>query len=151
MDLSSLKLTPGSRKTKKRLGRGVGSGWGKTSGRGHKGAGSRSGSKRRAWFEGGQMPLQRRIPKFGFYSPFRTEYSVVNVDQLENLKDVTEITPDVLRELGLIRNFNKPVKILGQGELKKKLVIKAHKFSKNEINILKSIANSALFPGTSLL
>ena len=143
MDLSSLKLTPGSRKTKKRLGRGVGSGWGKTSGRGHKGAGSRSGSKRRAWFEGGQMPLQRRIPKFGFYSPFRTEYSVVNVDQLENLKDVTEITPDVLRELGLIRNFNKPVKILGQGELKKKLVIKAHKFSKSATEKIEKAGGTA--------
>lgn len=143
MDLSSLKLTPGSRKTKKRLGRGVGSGWGKTSGRGHKGAGSRSGSKRRAWFEGGQMPLQRRIPKFGFYSPFRTEYSVVNVDQLENLKDVTEITPEVLRELGLIRNFNKPVKILGQGELKKKLVIKAHKFSKSATEKIEKAGGTA--------
>ena len=143
MDLSSLKLTPGSRKTKKRLGRGVGSGWGKTSGRGHKGAGSRSGSKRRAWFEGGQMPLQRRIPKFGFYSPFRIEYSVVNVDQLENLKDVTEITPEVLRELGLIRNFNKPVKILGQGELKKKLVIKAHKFSKSATEKIEKAGGTA--------
>ena len=143
MDLSSLKLTPGSRKTKKRLGRGVGSGWGKTSGRGHKGAGSRSGSKRRAWFEGGQMPLQRRIPKFGFYSPFRTEYSVVNVDQLENLKDVTEINPEVLRELGLIRNFNKPVKILGQGELKKKLVIKAHKFSKSATEKIEKAGGTA--------
>ena len=143
MDLSSLKLTPGSRKTKKRLGRGVGSGWGKTSGRGHKGAGSRSGSKRRAWFEGGQMPLQRRVPKFGFYSPFRIEYSVVNVDQLENLKDVTEITPEVLRELGLIRNFNKPVKILGQGELKKKLVIKAHKFSKSATEKIEKAGGTA--------
>jgi len=143
MDLSSLKLTPGSRKTKKRLGRGVGSGWGKTSGRGHKGAGSRSGSKRRAWFEGGQMPLQRRVPKFGFYSPFRIEYSVVNVDQLENLKDVTEINPEVLRELGLIRNFNKPVKILGQGELKKKLVIKAHKFSKSATEKIEKAGGTA--------
>ena len=143
MDLSSLKLTPGSRKTKKRLGRGVGSGWGKTSGRGHKGAGSRSGSKRRAWFEGGQMPLQRRVPKFGFYSPFRTEYSVVNVDQLENLKDVTEITPEVLRDLGLIRNFNKPVKILGQGELKKKLAIKAHKFSKSATEKIEKAGGTA--------
>ena len=143
LELSNLKPSPGARKARKRVGRGVGSGSGKTSGRGHKGAGSRSGSKRRAWFEGGQMPLQRRVPKFGFYSPFRTEYSVVNVDQLENLKDVTEITPEVLRDLGLIRNFNKPVKILGQGDLKKKLAIKAHKFSKSATEKIEKAGGTA--------
>ena len=142
MDLSSLKYAPGSRKTRKRVGRGPGSGWGKTSGRGHKGAGSRSGSKRRAWFEGGQMPLQRRIPKFGFHNPFRVEYAVVNISQLEKMDDVTEFTPDVMQEKGLIRNFKKPVKILGNGELTRKIDVKAHKFSKSAVEKIEKAGGS---------
>ncbi len=142
MDLSSLKYTPGSRKGRKRIGRGTGSGWGKTSGRGHKGAGSRSGSKRRAWFEGGQMPLQRRIPKFGFYNPFRVEYAVVNLSRLEELKDITEFTPEVMKEHGLIRNFNKPVKILGEGEITRKIDVKAHKYSKSAVEKIEKAGGS---------
>lgn len=143
MDLSNLKYNPGSRKNKKRIGRGPGSGSGKTAGRGHKGYGSRSGSKKRAWFEGGQMPLQRRIPKFGFYNRFRVEYSVVNVGQLEKLEGVEEINPEILLENGLIRNFNKPVKILGNGDLTKKMAIKAHMFSKSAVEKIEKAGGSA--------
>lgn len=143
MDLSNLSYSPGSRKKRKRIGRGQGSGLGKTAGRGENGAGSRSGSKRRAWFEGGQMPLQRRIPKFGFYNRFRVEYTVVNLQQLENLEDVNEITPEILKNHGLIRNFNKPVKILGNGEFTKKMDIKAHKFSATAIEKINKAGGSA--------
>lgn len=143
MDLSNLKYSPGSRKNKKRIGRGPGSGSGKTSGRGHKGYGSRSGSKKRAWFEGGQMPLQRRVPKFGFYNRFRVEYSVVNVGQIEKLEGIEEINPEILKDNGLIRNFNKPVKILGNGDLTKKMVIKAHMFSKSAIEKIEKAGGSA--------
>ncbi len=143
MDLSNLKYSPGSRKNKKRIGRGPGSGSGKTSGRGHKGYGSRSGSKKRAWFEGGQMPLQRRIPKFGFYNRFRVEYSVVNVGQIEKLEGIEEINPEILKDNGLIRNFNKPVKILGNGDLTKKMVIKAHMFSKSAVEKIEKAGGSA--------
>ncbi len=143
MDLSNLKYSPGSRKNKKRIGRGPGSGSGKTSGRGHKGYGSRSGSKKRAWFEGGQMPLQRRVPKFGFYNRFRVEYSVVNVGQIEKLEGIEEINPEILKDNGLIRNFTKPVKILGNGDLTKKMVIKAHMFSKSAIEKIEKAGGSA--------
>ena len=143
MDLSNLKYSPGSRTNKKRIGRGPGSGSGKTSGRGHKGYGSRSGSKKRAWFEGGQMPLQRRVPKFGFYNRFRVEYSVVNVGQIEKLEGIEEINPEILKDNGLIRNFNKPVKILGNGDLTKKMVIKAHMFSKSAIEKIEKAGGSA--------
>ena len=143
MDLSNLKYSPGSRKNKKRIGRGPGSGSGKTSGRGHKGYGSRSGSKKRAWFEGGQMPLQRRVPKFGFYNRFRVEYSVVNVGQIEKLEGIEEINPEILKDNGLIRNFNKPVKILGNGDLTKKMIVKAHMFSKSAVEKIEKAGGSA--------
>jgi large subunit ribosomal protein L15 len=102
----------------------------KTSGRGHNGAGSRSGFKRRAWFEGGQMPLQRRIPKFGFHNPFRVEYAVVNVEQLEKFTDIELFDPEVMVEKGLIRDLKKPIKVLGRGDITRKVDVKAHKFSK---------------------
>lgn len=143
MDLSNLKYSPGSRKARKRVGRGPGSGNGKTSGRGHNGAGSRSGFKQRAWFEGGQMPLQRRIPKFGFTNHFRVEYAVVNVSALENLEGIDEITPDVMLEKGLIRNFNFPVKVLGNGELSRKVSVKAHKFSKSAVAKIEKAGGTA--------
>jgi large subunit ribosomal protein L15 len=130
MDLSNLRYSEGSRKNRKRVGRGPGSGKGKTSGRGHNGAGSRSGFKRRAWFEGGQMPLQRRIPKFGFHNPFRVEYAVVNVEQLEKFTDIELFDPEVMVEKGLIRDLKKPIKVLGRGDITRKVDVKAHKFSK---------------------
>lgn len=136
--LSNLKPAAGSHKRRKRIGRGQGSGHGGTSTRGHKGAGSRSGSGTRAWFEGGQMPLVRRIPKRGFHSPFRVEYQVVNVQSLEKLASEGKIpngvvTPEVLTKLGLVKKLTEPVKVLGNGDLKSKLDVTAHAFSKSAV------------------
>jgi large subunit ribosomal protein L15 len=132
--LSSLKPAPGSKKNRKRVGRGPGSGHGKTSTRGHNGQHSRSGAKFRAWFEGGQMPLQRRVPKVGFRNIFKTTYQVVNLSDLEDLHKQGKIaedavTPESLIESGRVgKNF--PVKILGNGEISVALKISAHAFSK---------------------
>lgn len=129
MDLGTLKSAAGSVRKRKRIGRGKGSGFGGTAGRGHKGQRSRSGSKKRAWFEGGQMPLQRRLPKRGFTNIFRKEYQIVNLRDLDKLDKSADITPEVLYEAGRIRKRNSRVKILGQGELKKALNVSAHAFS----------------------
>src|SRR5436853_2737044 len=130
MSLNDLKPPRGMKHPKKRIGRGQGSGNGKTAGRGHKGAKSRSGFKFKRGFEGGQMPLHRRVPKRGFHNPFRVEYEVVNLDQLETrFAAGTVITPELLREQGLVANGKTPVKILARGEIKKKLTGKAHKLS----------------------
>jgi large subunit ribosomal protein L15 len=131
MDLSNLKHAKGARKDRKRVGRGEGSGLGVTAGRGNKGYGSRSGSKKRSWFEGGQMPLQRRLPKFGFTNIHKKEYQVVNVEDLEKIKKKENITPDVLYDNGLIRKKNVPVKLLGNGDLKSKVTIKVDAVSKS--------------------
>jgi len=131
MDLSNLKHAKGARKNRKRVGRGEGSGLGVTAGRGNKGYGSRSGSKKRSWFEGGQMPIQRRLPKFGFTNIHKKEFQVVNVEDLEKIKKKDNITPDVLFENGLIRKKHIPVKILGNGELNSKVTIKVDAVSKN--------------------
>lgn len=129
MDLSDLKPAKGATHASKRVGRGQGSGNGKTAGRGHKGAKSRSGFKRKRGFEGGQMPLHRRLPKRGFTNVFRTDYAVINLDQLEALFDAgTEVTPDVLHGQGLAQGSQK-IKVLGRGEISKTLIVKAHKFS----------------------
>jgi large subunit ribosomal protein L15 len=128
-DLSSLKPPRGATRTRKRVGRGPGSGQGAQAGRGHKGAQSRSGFKRKRGFEGGQMPLHRRVPKRGFHNPFRIEYEVVNLDDLERLFDAgSSATLEALRERGLVRRDG-PVKVLARGELTKALVVEAHKFS----------------------
>ena len=130
MGLSDLKPPKGARHAKKRIGRGQGSGQGKTAGRGHKGAKSRSGFKFKRGFEGGQMPLHRRVPKRGFHNPFRVEYAVVNLDTLVEVFDAgSDVTPEVLRERGLVRERSKPVKVLGRGDVTKKLTVRAHKFS----------------------
>ena len=134
--LSNLKPPKGSRKKPKRVGRGPGSGLGKTSGKGHKGQKSRSGAHIPAWFEGGQMPLQRRIPKFGFRSKFRIEYQVLNLGALQKYYDKGELkngnlNPDMLFKEGVISKKNRPVKILGDGDFKQKLEISAHAFSKS--------------------
>lgn len=130
MDLSNLHYAPRSRKPRKRLGIGEGSGHGGTSTKGHKGQLSRAGTKTNPWFEGGQMPLQRRLPKRGFTNIFRVEYQVVNVKSLARLQEVAEVTPAVLFERGLIGKKNQRVKILGDGSLEKALVVHAHAFSK---------------------
>lgn len=134
--LSNLTYAKGSRKKKKRIGRGQGSGHGGTSTRGHKGQGSRSGSGYKRNFEGGQMPLVRRIPKFGFTNINRIEYAVVNVSVLQKCVDDKKIsdgkvTPDVLYTLGIVSSKKALIKILGDGELKAKLSVTAHKFSKS--------------------
>ena len=130
MDLSNLKPPKGAKHAKKRIGRGQGSGNGKTAGRGHKGAKSRSGFKFKRGFEGGQMPLHRRVPKRGFHNPFRVEYEVVNLDTLGLRFDAgTVITPDLLREHGLLSGGGGKVKVLRRGEIGKALTVRAHKFS----------------------
>ncbi len=128
MKLSDLAPYPGSRKKRKRVGRGPGSGHGKTSCRGHKGQNSRSGGGVKPGFEGGQMPLQRRLPKRGFTNIFQKSYAIVNVGTLETLSE-TEITPEVLVNEGIVKKVGDGIKILGQGELTKALNIKAHAFS----------------------
>jgi large subunit ribosomal protein L15 len=133
--LSNLTPAKGSRKKTKRIGRGQGSGDGGTATKGHKGAKSRSGHKFKLWFEGGQMPLTRRVPKFGFTSRNRVEQQVINLSILEELVSKKRIeavvTPEVLYNAGAISKKNEPVKVLGDGELKSKLQISAHAFSKS--------------------
>jgi large subunit ribosomal protein L15 len=129
MDLSNLKPSERSKKTKKRVGRGHGTGQGTQAGRGHKGAQSRSGYKRKRGFEGGQMPLHRRVPKRGFHNEFRVEYAVVNLDTIADRFDAgTVVTPELLREQGLVKSRQR-IKVLARGDLSKKMTVKAHKFS----------------------
>ncbi|NLN41508.1 MAG: 50S ribosomal protein L15 [Clostridiales bacterium] len=130
MKLYQLSPAEGSVKKSKRKGRGPGSGLGKTAGRGHKGQKSRSGGGVKPGFEGGQMPLTRRLPKRGFTNIFAKVYNEVNVAQLEVFEPDTVVTPELLKEKGIIKKLNDGVKILGEGELNKKLTVKAHKFSK---------------------
>ena len=129
-NLSTIRAPKKANENKKRVGRGMGSGMGKTSTRGHKGQGSRSGSRQKRGFEGGQMPLHRRLPKRGFFNIFRTEYQVVNLSDLANLGE-TEITPEVLRKSRLVKGKNSLIKVLGDGELKGAITVHAHKFSKS--------------------
>ena len=129
MKLHELQPAAGSTSAPKRLGRGVGSGLGKTSGKGHKGAKARSGGGKRPGFEGGQMPLYRRVPKRGFHNIYRTEYATVNVGRLEIFENGTVVTAETLKEAGLISKVMDGVKILGHGELTKKLTVEAVKFS----------------------
>jgi len=130
MSLSNLRPPKGARHAKKRVGRGPGSGHGKTASRGHKGAQSRSGFRFKRGFEGGQMPLHRRVPKRGFTNPFRVEYAIVNLDALAEIFEAgSSVTPELLRERGLVRDSKAPVKVLGRGDFAKKLTVRAHKFS----------------------
>jgi len=129
MNLSNIRAPRKASENKKRVGRGMGSGMGKTSTRGHKGQRSRSGSRMMRGFEGGQMPLHRRLPKRGFTNIFRQEYNIVNLEKLAALSETT-VNPDVLRKAGVI-STKRPVKILGDGELKSAITVHAHKFSKS--------------------
>ncbi|MFT5913992.1 MAG: large subunit ribosomal protein L15 [Bacteroidia bacterium] len=145
MKLHTLKPATGSTKSKKRIGRGQGSGMGGTSTRGHNGAQSRSGYSRKEGFEGGQLPLQRRLPKFGFTNPFRVEYVGINLQKLEELAEkynFSTITPKELIELGILSKKEK-VKILGTGELKTKLSVEAHAFSKSAKSAIESLGATA--------
>ena len=131
MELNELKFTTGSNKNRKRVGRGIGTGHGKTSGRGQKGQNSRSGGGVRIGFEGGQNPLVFRIAKRGFNNyEFATRYAVINISDLEKFDDGAEITPELLKEMGIVKNLQDGLKVLGNGELTKKLTVNANKFSK---------------------
>jgi len=145
--LSNLKYAEGSRKKRKRVGRGEGSGHGTQATRGMNGQRSRSGSKKRAWFEGGQMPLQRRIPKFGFTNIFKETYQVVNLNALQRIADSDAkldkvINPEELKNLGLISSVKKPVKILGKGELKAKLNLEVNAVSQSAKEKIESVGGS---------
>jgi len=142
LELSNLKPPPGARKQRKRVGRGAGSGTGKTSGRGHKGQRSRSGAKITPWSEGGQMPIQRRVPKRGFRNMFRVAYQPVNLDRLTKCQDL-EITPEVLKKQGIIKTTRLPVKILGTGKLETALTVKVAAFSKSAREKIKAAGGKA--------
>ncbi len=131
MKIHELQPTPGSKSSPKRVGRGVGSGMGKTSTRGHKGQNARSGGGVRLGFEGGQNPLYRRLPKRGFNNPHRKEFAIVNLEQLNSFAEGTVVTPGLLIQSGVIKNPLAGIKILGEGELTVKLSVKANKFSKS--------------------
>jgi len=138
MNLSQLKPAEGSKKSRKRVGRGSGSGHGKTSCRGHKGQNARAGGGVRRGFEGGQMPLQRRLPKRGFHSLFKKEYALVNLSALNDFDEGATITPEELAQRGMIKKVQKGVKILGDGDLSKSLIVKAHKFSKTAVEKIRT-------------
>lgn len=142
--LSNLKYAEGSKKKRKRVGRGPGSGHGKTAARGMNGQLSRSGAKKKAWFEGGQMPLQRRVPKFGFTNIFKVDFQVVNVQDLQKLADAKEeiVNTEILIKYGLVKKKNLPVKILGSGELKSKLQVEVNAFSKSAQEKIESAGGS---------
>jgi large subunit ribosomal protein L15 len=147
--LSSLHPAKGSRKRIKRIARGQGSGHGGTATRGHKGEGARSGTHYRPWFEGGQMPLVRRTPKFGFHSPHRVEFQVVNVSTLQKLAENKKfgdgkVTPEILFSTGAVAKKSAPVKILGDGELKAALQITAHAFSKSASQKIEAAGGKAI-------
>ena len=143
MKLHDLHPFPGSKKKRKRLGRGPGSGLGKTSGKGHKGLLARAGRANMAGFEGGQMPLARRLPKRGFTNVFRIEYAIVNIQALSAQENTTEFNPANLREMGLVKGRNSRVKILGEGDVSRPLVIEAHKFSESAKQKIESAGGQA--------
>ena len=139
MKLHELKYTEGSRKDGFRLGRGHGSGNGKTSGKGNKGQKARSGGMGKLGFEGGQTPLARRLPKRGFTNFTRKEYAIVNLDQLNRFADGTEVTVELLKNTGIVKDLKCGVKVLGDGELEKKLVVKANKFTKSAVAMIEKV------------
>ena len=144
MKLHELRPSEGAFKTSKRLGRETGSGLGKTSGKGHKGQNARSGGGVRPGFEGGQLPLFRRLPKRGFSNAmFKVEYATINVSDLEKFEDGAVVTPELLKEMGILKKQLAGVKVLGNGELTKKLTVKAHKFSSSAVEKIEAIGGKA--------
>ena len=143
MKLHELKPVDGARKDGFRLGRGHGSGNGKTSGKGNKGQKARSGGIGKLGFEGGQTPLARRLPKRGFTNFTRKEYAIINLSQLNNFEDGAEVNPMILKELGLVKNLKDGLKVLGEGELTKKLNVKAHKFSQSAVELIEKAGGKA--------
>lgn len=142
MRLAELKPAPGAEKREKRLGRGPGSGHGKTCGKGHKGQRARSGGGTPPWFEGGQMPLYRRVPKKGFFH-LKREYAIVNVRDLNRFQDETTVTPELLKDVGMVKRSGRPIKILGDGELERKLTVQAHAFSKSALQKIQTAGGKA--------
>ncbi|WP_017729579.1 50S ribosomal protein L15 [Halalkalibacterium ligniniphilum] len=138
MKLHELKPAEGSRKVRNRVGRGIGSGNGKTAGKGHKGQNARSGGGVRLGFEGGQNPLYRRLPKRGFTNPTRKVFSLVNLETLNRFEDGTEVTPELLIETGVVKNVKDGIKILGNGKLEKNLTVKANKFSASAVEAIEA-------------
>jgi len=143
MKLHELKPAEGSRKTRNRVGRGIGSGNGKTAGKGHKGQNARSGGGVRPGFEGGQTPLFQRLPKRGFTNINRKDFAIVNLDVLNRFEDGTEVTPELLLETGVVSNVKSGIKILGNGQLEKKLTVKANKFSASAKEAIESAGGTA--------
>ncbi len=144
MKLHELRPSEGAFKTSKRVGRGVASGHGKTSGKGHKGQNARSGGGVRPGFEGGQLPLFRRLPKRGFSNAmFKKEYAIINISDLEKFEDGAVVTPELLKEMGILKNQLSGIKVLGNGELTKKLTVKAQKFSSTAIEKIESKGGKA--------
>ncbi len=142
MKLNDLHPTEGSKKKNYRLGRGIGSGTGKTSGKGNKGQNARSGGGTRLGFEGGQMPIYRQLPKRGFHNVNHIEYAVVNLSDLNRFKDGDVVTPELLIELGLVKKYSNHIKILGNGKLERKLTVKANKFSGSAKEAIEKIGGS---------
>ncbi len=143
MKLHELKPAEGSRKTRNRVGRGTGSGNGKTAGKGHKGQNARSGGGVRPGFEGGQTPLFRRLPKRGFTNINRKDYAIVNLETLNRFEEGTDVTPELLLETGIVSNVKSGVKILGNGQLEKKLTVKANKFSASAKEAIENAGGTA--------
>lgn len=144
MKLHTIYQPEGAVKSKKRVGRGIGTGLGKTSGKGHKGQNARSGGGVRPGFEGGQLPLYRRLPKRGFSNaPFKTEYATINISDLENFEDGAVVTPELLKEMGIVKKQLAGVKVLGDGELTKKITVKASRFSKTAIEKIEKTGGKA--------
>lgn len=143
MNLGDIRPAAGEKKRNKRVGRGIGSGHGKTSCKGHKGQKARSGGTKGAGFEGGQMPLQRRLPKRGFKNPFKVEYAVINLKDIEKIEGLDVVTPDVLRDKGIVKDLKDGLKVLGNGEMKRPLTIKAAAFSASALTKIAAAGGKA--------
>jgi large subunit ribosomal protein L15 len=143
MKIEDLKPAPGSRKRNKRVGRGIGSGHGKTSCKGHKGQKARSGGTKGPGFEGGQTPLQRRLPKRGFKNRFAIEYAIINLKDIVKIQDADIITPEILIEKGIIKDLKNGIKVLGNGDIQRPLTIKAHAFSASAISKISAAGGKA--------
>lgn len=143
MKIEDLKPAPGSRKRNKRVGRGIGSGHGKTSCKGHKGQKARSGGTKGPGFEGGQMPLQRRVPKRGFKNRFAIEYAIINLKDIVKIQDADIITPEILIDKGIIKDLKNGIKVLGNGDIQRPLTIKAHAFSASAISKISAAGGKA--------
>lgn len=141
--MEDIKPAAGSRKKDKRVGRGIGSGHGKTSCKGHKGQKARSGGTKGPGFEGGQMPLQRRLPKRGFKNPFKVEYAIINLDDINKIEGIDVVTPDVLHDKGIIKNLKNGLKVLGHGEIQRPVTVRADAFSASALSKIAAAGGKA--------